>query len=158
MTGEPRAVPASSSPPRVRVRWKIFAFLFGFGFMAYLQQRGITVAAYQMMPLLGLSQMQIGWLETALLIGYTAMQFPGGVLGQRLGARRTAGALAVLAGVALRSLDVLDSAVTLPQFRLLAVLALGYHPGDPAGAVVDDRAGHGDAFEQFGAGLLRAPG
>jgi DNA-binding MarR family transcriptional regulator len=29
----------------------------------------------------------------------------------------------MLAGVALRSLDVLDSAVTLPQFRLLAVLA-----------------------------------
>jgi DNA-binding MarR family transcriptional regulator len=29
----------------------------------------------------------------------------------------------VLSGVALRSLDVLDSAVTLPQFRLLAVLA-----------------------------------
>jgi DNA-binding MarR family transcriptional regulator len=29
----------------------------------------------------------------------------------------------VLAGVALRSLDALDSAVTLPQFRLLAVLA-----------------------------------
>jgi DNA-binding MarR family transcriptional regulator len=29
----------------------------------------------------------------------------------------------VLAGVALRSLEVLDSAVTLPQFRLLAVLA-----------------------------------
>src|SRR6202453_2874479 len=29
----------------------------------------------------------------------------------------------VLAGVALRSLDVLDSAVPLPQFRLLAVLA-----------------------------------
>src|SRR5487761_1731190 len=29
----------------------------------------------------------------------------------------------ILAGVALRSLDALDSAVTLPQFRLLAVLA-----------------------------------
>jgi DNA-binding MarR family transcriptional regulator len=29
----------------------------------------------------------------------------------------------MLAGVALRSLDVLDSAVTLPQFRLLAVVA-----------------------------------
>ena len=38
----------------------------------------------------------------------------------------------VLAGVALRSLDVLDSAVTLPQFRLLAVLAdLG--PARPGG-------------------------
>jgi DNA-binding MarR family transcriptional regulator len=32
-------------------------------------------------------------------------------------------AMRVLAGVALRSLDVLDSAVTPPQFRLLAVLA-----------------------------------
>lgn len=33
------------------------------------------------------------------------------------------GATRMLAGVALRSLDVLDAAVTLPQFRLLAVLA-----------------------------------
>ena len=39
----------------------------------------------------------------------------------------------VLAGVALRSLDVLDSAVTLPQFRLLAVLAdLGAAPSGRA--------------------------
>jgi DNA-binding MarR family transcriptional regulator len=39
----------------------------------------------------------------------------------------------VLAGVALRSLDVLDSAVTLPQFRLLAVLAdLGPTPSGQA--------------------------
>ncbi|MFZ1100538.1 MAG: MFS transporter [Steroidobacteraceae bacterium] len=75
------------APPRVRVRWKIFLFLFGFGFMAYLQQRSIPVASYQMMPQLHLTQMQIGWLETALLLGYTALQFPGGVLGQRLGAR-----------------------------------------------------------------------
>src|ERR1700742_1572387 len=39
----------------------------------------------------------------------------------------------VLAGVALRSLDVLDSAVPLPQFRLLAVLAdLGPVPSGQA--------------------------
>jgi len=39
----------------------------------------------------------------------------------------------VLAGVALRSLDILDSAVTLPQFRLLAVLAdLGPTPSGRA--------------------------
>jgi DNA-binding MarR family transcriptional regulator len=39
----------------------------------------------------------------------------------------------VLAGVALRSLDVLDSAVTLPQFRLLSVLAdLGPAPSGQA--------------------------
>lgn len=94
MTSAPGALAASPSPQRIgvapqriRVRWKIFLFLFGFGFIAYVQQRGITVASYRMMPDLGFTQMQIGWLETALLIGYTAMQFPGGVIGQRLGAR-----------------------------------------------------------------------
>ena len=84
------AVPASfPSPQRIRVRWRIFLFLFGFGFIAYVQQRSLTVASYRMMPDLGFTQMQIGWLETALLVGYTALQFPGGVLGQRLGARLT---------------------------------------------------------------------
>src|ERR1700761_2134044 len=41
----------------------------------------------------------------------------------------------LLAGVALRSLDVLDAAVTLPQFRLLAVLAdLGPVPSGHSGS------------------------
>jgi MFS transporter, ACS family, glucarate transporter len=85
-----RSAAALVLPPaqRIRVRWKIFLYLFGFGFIVYLQQRSITVASVQMMPQLGFSQMQLGWLETALLAGYTALQFPGGVIGQRLGARR----------------------------------------------------------------------
>jgi len=70
-----------------RVRWRIYAFLFTFGFIAYFQQKGLTVAAERIMPDLGLSQMQIGWLEWAFVLGYAAFQFPGGVLGQRLGAR-----------------------------------------------------------------------
>jgi len=83
----PAAAASFPSRQRIRVRWKIFLFLFGFGFIAYVQQRSLTVASYRMMPDLGLTQMQIGWLEEALLVGYTAMQFPGGVIGQRLGAR-----------------------------------------------------------------------
>jgi len=73
----------------MRVRWRIFAFLFGFGLLAYLQQKSLTVAAEQMMPQLGLSQMQVGWLQQAFVIGYTVLQLPGGVFGLRLGARRT---------------------------------------------------------------------
>ena len=43
----------------------------------------------------------------------------------------------LLAGVALRSLEVLDAAVTLPQFRLLAVLAdLGPVPSGQAARVL----------------------
>ena len=89
MRGQSAAAASFPSPQRLRVRWKIFLFLFGFGFIAYVQQRSLTIASYRMMPDLGFTQMQIGWLETALLVGYTAMQFPGGVLGQRLGARLT---------------------------------------------------------------------
>jgi len=39
------------------------------------------------MPDLGLSQVQLGWLEWAFVLGYAAFQFPGGVIGQHLGAR-----------------------------------------------------------------------
>jgi MFS transporter, ACS family, glucarate transporter len=70
-----------------RVRWRIYFFLFAFGFIAYFQQKGITVAAERIMPDVHFTQDQIGWLEWALVLGYAAFQFPGGVIGQRLGAR-----------------------------------------------------------------------
>jgi MFS transporter, ACS family, glucarate transporter len=73
----------------IRIRWRIFSFLFGFGFLAYFQHLSITVAADRMMPELGLSQFQIGLLVQAFIVGYAIFQTPGGVLGQRLGARRT---------------------------------------------------------------------
>ena len=76
-------------PHAVRIRWRIFSFLFGFGFIAYVQQKSITVAAERMMPDLGLTQLQIGWLEQAFVLGYAIFQMPGGILGQRMGARRT---------------------------------------------------------------------
>ncbi len=68
--------------------------------MAYVQQRGLAVASYQMMPALDLSQMQLGWLESAFLLGYACLQFPGGVLGQRLGARATYTLIGVVAFLA----------------------------------------------------------
>jgi ACS family glucarate transporter-like MFS transporter len=67
----------------------MFSFLFGFGFLAYLQQKTITVAAQPMMPALGLTQVQIGYIEDAFVLGYALFQMPGGFLGQRLGARAT---------------------------------------------------------------------
>jgi ACS family glucarate transporter-like MFS transporter len=72
---------------RIRIRWLILGFLIAFTMAAYVQRTAISVAAEPIMPALGLSQLQIGWLETAFLISYTALQFPGGVLGQVLGAR-----------------------------------------------------------------------
>jgi ACS family glucarate transporter-like MFS transporter len=84
-------IPRSSTPGFAlahRIRWRILSLLLGFGYIAYLQQKSLTVAAARMMPDLGLTQMQIGWLEWAFVLGYAAFQLPGGVIGQRLGARR----------------------------------------------------------------------
>src|SRR5580704_12090344 len=78
-----------NAAPAFRIRWRIFSFLFGFGFLAYIQQKTITVAADPMMPALGLSQQQISFIEQAFVIGYAIFQMPGGVLGQRFGARTT---------------------------------------------------------------------
>src|ERR1700676_2693602 len=82
MTSEMRA-------PAIRIRWRIFSLLFGFGFLAYLQQKSITVTAEPMMPELGLSQFQISLIEWAFVLGYGLFQLPGGIFGQRQGARRT---------------------------------------------------------------------
>jgi ACS family glucarate transporter-like MFS transporter len=68
--------------------------------MSYVQQRGLAVASYQMMPALHLTQMQLGWLESAFLLGYAFLQFPGGVLGQQLGARATYVLIGVVAFLA----------------------------------------------------------
>ncbi len=92
---------AAARLPMVRVRWRIFAFLFGFGLLAYMQQKSITVAAERMMPDLGLSQVAIGWLEQAFVIGYGLFQMPGGIFGQRFGARRTFVIIGVAACIAM---------------------------------------------------------
>ncbi|MGB6310900.1 MAG: MFS transporter [Steroidobacteraceae bacterium] len=75
--------------PAIRVRWRIFSLLFGFGFLAYLQQKSITVTAAPMMPELGLDPFQISLIEWAFVLGYGLFQLPGGIFGQRQGARRT---------------------------------------------------------------------
>ncbi len=80
-------VPGGRSWLGSRIRWRIFAFLFGFGLIAYVQRTGVTVAAERMMPDLQLTQLQIGWMEQAFVIGYAVFQLPGGLIGQRIGAR-----------------------------------------------------------------------
>ena len=98
-----------TSPPRpqaIRIRWRIIALLCGFGLLAYLQQKSITVAAEQIMPTLHLSQLQIGWLEQAFVIGYAVFQMPGGIVGQRFGARSTFVVISLMAFAAMMALPL----------------------------------------------------
>jgi len=73
----------------MKVRWKIFLFLFAFAMLAYLQRTSLGVAAQNIMPDLHLSQLQIGWLNAAFATCYALAQLPGGIVGQQYGARLT---------------------------------------------------------------------
>jgi ACS family glucarate transporter-like MFS transporter len=71
--------------------------LLAAGAVVYFQQRAISIAAERIMPELKLTQMQIGWLQWAFVLAYGLLQIPGGVFGQRIGARSALTTLLLLA-------------------------------------------------------------
>jgi sugar phosphate permease len=73
----------------VRIRWWIFAYMFAFAMLAYVQRTSISVAAERIEPELHLSQTQVGWLMWSFTVAYTVMQVPAGAFGMRFGARAT---------------------------------------------------------------------
>jgi ACS family glucarate transporter-like MFS transporter len=102
--------------------------MFLFALMSFVQRTSIAVAADTMMPVLHISQVQIGWLNTAFLVTYAIMQIPGGVLGQYLGARRTyvaVGIVSLLATVATPALSIIYDGAALFVGLFVAQLILG---------------------------------
>jgi MFS transporter, ACS family, glucarate transporter len=86
-------VPSPSQNPNPdlspsRTRWKILALLTLISVITYVDRVNISVAARQMMPALGLTQIEIGYVFSAFVLGYALFQVPGGWLGDRWGTRR----------------------------------------------------------------------
>jgi ACS family glucarate transporter-like MFS transporter len=65
--------------------------LFAISIVTYIDRVNISVTARQMMPALGLSQQDIGWIFSAFVIGYALFQIPGGWMSDRWGARPVLG-------------------------------------------------------------------
>ena len=114
--------------PGLRVRWVILAYLFGFAFVAYMQRTSFSVAAERMMPDLGISQVQLGWLMTGYLVTYTVCQLPAGVFGQWIGARKAlviSGVVALIAAIATPLAPLLFAGPALLAVLMLTRLVLG---------------------------------
>lgn len=77
----------TSPVPRTSVRWLILSLLFLTSVVTYIDRVNISVTARQMMPALGLTDQQMGWIFSAFVIGYALFQIPGGWLADRWGAR-----------------------------------------------------------------------
>ncbi len=101
----------------LRVRWWIYAYMFGFAAMAYVQRTTVSVAAPELTESLQLSKQQIGWLFLAFTTAYAVSQLPGGALGQRFGPR------VVFAGVGIIGV-VATLATALPTFVIGGMLLL----------------------------------
>jgi sugar phosphate permease len=117
---------------RVRIRWWIFAFMFAFAFMAYVQRSSLSVAAERIMPELHLSKMQIGWMMWAFTVAYTLFQVPGGAFGQRFGARVAYFAVGIVGFVAVIATPLAPlvlGGVALFVVLLLAQAVLGMSQG-----------------------------
>jgi ACS family glucarate transporter-like MFS transporter len=64
------------------------AMLFSISVVTYMDRVNISVTARQMMPALGLTDLQMGQVFSAFVVGYAICQIPGGWLGDQWGARR----------------------------------------------------------------------
>jgi ACS family glucarate transporter-like MFS transporter len=97
-------MPASSAIPPMPaarptfVRWNICALLTVASFVAYLLRTNMSVAGAPMAAEMGLTPVQLGIVLGGFAWGYAIFQFPGGVIGDRIGARRALAGMAVLWG------------------------------------------------------------
>ena len=82
------------------VRHRILAMLTGFTFVGYLLRVNISVAQQFMVPELGLSDIQIGQVFSAFMVGYALFQVPAGVWGDQRGPRFVLTAAALAWGLA----------------------------------------------------------
>ncbi len=69
----------------IPIRWRLFSILFLLSFLSYLMRQNIQIASEFMMPDLGISEIEMGWIFAAFIWGYALFQLPGGIFGKKLG-------------------------------------------------------------------------
>ena len=68
-------------------RWTILALLLAISIITYIDRVNISVTARQMIPDLGITNVRMGQIFSAFVLGYALFQIPGGWLGDRWGPR-----------------------------------------------------------------------
>jgi ACS family glucarate transporter-like MFS transporter len=114
-----RSMPQPSIPPSSRTRWKILFLLTSISVITYVDRVNISVAGRQIMPAFGFTQLQMGYVFSAFVLGYALFQIPGGWLGDRWGSRKVL-TIAVLWWSAFTALTAL--AGTLPTVQAVGIL------------------------------------
>ena len=83
------------------VRWRVFILIAFASFVAYVLRTTMSIGAPAIIEDLGISSIQFGWITSAFLWSYAALQFPGGIFGDQAGPRKALAIIAALWGVGL---------------------------------------------------------
>src|SRR5438034_9853686 len=79
--------PALDRAAPTRVRYVVLAVCCSLAILTYIQRQGFLAGTKYIKHDLGLDSKQMGLLASIWLIAYGAFQVPGGLLGDRFGAR-----------------------------------------------------------------------
>ena len=76
-------------------RWVVLAVIILASFIAYTLRTNVNIVGETMMRDLGMTEYQLGLVFSAFAAGYALFQFPGGLIGDRFGPRKTITAIAI---------------------------------------------------------------
>ncbi len=76
-------------------RWVVLGVIILASFVAYILRTNVSIVSESMMVDLGMSEYQLGLVFSAFAAGYAIFQFPGGLIGDRFGPRKTIAAIAI---------------------------------------------------------------
>ena len=76
-------------------RWVVLAVIILASFVAYTLRINVNIVGESMMRDLGMTEYQLGLVFSAFAAGYALFQFPGGLIGDKFGPRKTITAIAI---------------------------------------------------------------
>ena len=107
--------------PASRMRWFLVAWLFVLSAVAFLDRVNLSVAGSSLSSEYHLTNVQFGFLSTALLIGYTLFQAPAGWLADRFGPRRVLTGAVIWWGIFTALTAGVPLSLTTPLAALVAI-------------------------------------
>jgi MFS transporter, ACS family, glucarate transporter len=120
------------NPPQAKrsnVRWLLIGWMFALSAIAYLDRVNISIAGKAIAKEFNLTDIQLGYVFSAFVLGYALFQAPGGRLADRFGPRRTLTAAVLWWGI-FTTLIVIAPTSTASSILLLIVIRFALGVGE----------------------------
>ncbi len=105
----------------LRVRWLLIGWIFVISAIAYLDRVNVSIAGKAIAADFHLNYIQLGWVQSAFVLGYALFQAPGGRIADRLGPRIVLTAGVIWWGVFTMLITLLPAGMNNVLWLLLAV-------------------------------------